>query len=131
MLETILLREADMAASSIAINLPWDRMFNELRDLEEARRPSRAPHEALAPERRSELAQRANLGGLKAILNEAAAAISDAEKRAEMLEQQVAAVVQTTNAQVQAAEAASKALERDVDEGNERIRALELRAKTA
>jgi chromosome segregation ATPase len=130
LLETILSGETDVAASSIAVNLPWEGLFNELHKLEEARRPSKAPQEPLVPRQQSQPAQIQHVN-LSHILNEAAAAISEAQSRAEMLEQHVASVVESSKAQVHAAEAASKALERDVKDANDTIRALEVRAKTA
>src|SRR3954467_10840741 len=103
MLETILLSETDMAASSVAVSLPWDGLFNELRTLAEARRSSRERSEPLALTRKSEPAQPQDVTSLPLILEEAAAAISAAQLQAERLEQHVAAVVESSNARVQAA----------------------------
>ena len=129
MLETIL-SETNMAASSVVVNLPWEGLFNELRNLEQASRPSKVPDDPLVLKQRSQPVLQ-NLSNFPLILDKAAAAIRAAQSHAETLEQHVAAVIASSNAQVQAAEAASKALERDAKDANERIRALELRAKTA
>src|SRR3954470_10659597 len=119
-----------MITSFAAVDMPWNRLLNELHQLEQARRPTEGLdrlHEAGEGygERRAFGSQ---LSGLAAALDKAVDAIRSAQAKAEPLEQEHAAVVEDYQARLRAAEAACEA--RDA-RAQETIRHLELRATTA
>jgi hypothetical protein len=119
-----------MITSFAAVDMPWNRLLDELHQLEQARRPSEGPDRLHEPtdgygERRAFGSQ---LSGLAAALDKAVDAIRSAQAQAEPLEQEHAAVVEDYQARLRAAEAACEA--RDA-RAQETIRHLELRARTA
>jgi hypothetical protein len=109
------------------------RNSHELRDIERARGSSKALETAhpVQDEQSQVLGEADHFTGLLDILKDAAAAIVTAQERAGMIKQQAAALVAMSKAEVQAAEAASKALERNAHDATETIRSLELRAIAA
>src|SRR5215212_7154241 len=118
-----------MAKNSIALDLPWNRLLDELLNLEGPIGPSVASN--LRDAQRNEQAVRTapgHTGGLPEILCEAADAIRAAQTRAELVEREVSAVVESLRVQVRDTEAASEARSQKAEET---IRILEMRAKTA
>lgn len=104
-----------MAASPLPVDLPWSRLFDELRELEQTRRPAVASI-SIAP-RVAEKPQNLPAGDLPTILRQAADALTGTLTRAASLEEEVAA-----------ARAAYESLEKTA---REMISNLEIRAQTA
>lgn len=118
-----------MAKNSIASDLPWNRLIDELRELEGSVGPSVTLNSRhVQSDGRVDRISPSHTGGLPEILCEAADAIRSAQARAELVEREVSAVVESLRAQVRDAEAAAEARNRRAEET---IRILETRARLA